>query len=334
MRSTCRFFVDGAIYQAGGIMNDLQIKTVEKTVDIHLRDIYGIEGGAATVINGVNWTLRVGSTEHPRAFVRLYRLNDRPTDDVAAEMAVLNAIQPTGVLRVSRPIEDLSGCWFSEISLPLLHKMTRIMGVFSPAKGIEPEGSLYDYQRIGQALADLHRQKHLAKIVPNRNPGPGAGSNTIVCRSSALVAAIAAAAKSLEEKGAIQHLGPVGFCHGDIRLSNLRISNEHVTPFDFDDCGLGPQLLDVAAIAFWLEVGKQNNSASLWAGFLEGYGIKPSRSLGLAVQWLVLMHQQRAFQWLLDYCALTDALWQEVVEDAIRVAVRAGTARLKIFQDQ
>ncbi|MCS4508990.1 phosphotransferase [Xylophilus ampelinus] len=190
-----------------------------------------------------------------------------------AEMAVLDAIQATDILDVSRPIEDRSGCWFSEVSLPP-DNMARVVGVFRPAKGIEPAGSLHDYQRIGQALADLHRQTHLAKIAQARNPGPGAGSTTIALRSTALAAAIAASAKLLEDKGATQHLGPVGFCHGDIRLSNLRISSEKMTLFDFDDCGIRPQLLDVAAIAFWLEVGKQHDSAGLWAAFLEGYGIK------------------------------------------------------------
>lgn len=65
VRSPCSFSMAGAIYPTGGRMNDSQFKLTEKAVNTHLQDVYGIEGEAATVVNGVNWTLRIGSTEHP-----------------------------------------------------------------------------------------------------------------------------------------------------------------------------------------------------------------------------------------------------------------------------
>jgi Ser/Thr protein kinase RdoA (MazF antagonist) len=147
-----------------------------------------------------------------------------------------------------------------------------------------------------------------------------------------LANAILAATTSLEAQGAHTQLGSVGFCHGDIRLSNLRVSGEQVVFFDFDDCGIGHQLLDVAAMAFWLEVGDQKNPQDLWRAFLEGYGVQSSSSTNLAIQWLVLEHQVRAFQWLIDYCALTDELWQKVTQDAISIVELAKSGTLKVLQ--
>ncbi|MEI9425986.1 phosphotransferase, partial [Mesorhizobium sp. Cs1299R1N1] len=134
--------------------------------------------------------------------------------------------------------------------------------------------------------------------------------------------------------GANKLIGPTGFCHGDVRQANMRILGERVTFFDFDDCGHGPQWLDVAAMAFWLEVLPHDDPGRLWRAFLGGYGLVESEPLSLFVRWLIAEHQLRTVRFLFDYCELDAALWAGVLSQA-QITVRAAArGTLRAFSNQ
>ena len=132
--------------------------------------------------------------------------------------------------------------------------------------------------------------------------------------------------------GAEATLGPSGLCHEDFRPENMRIYRNQVTLFDFDDCGHGPQLLDVATMAYWLEHGKHKRPGVLWSAFLAGYGIGDSATLRLAVRWLMLQRQMQSIVWLNRYCVLTDELWEQVETDTNAIVHRIADGRLKVLR--
>lgn len=306
---------------------------VEKAVSVYLRDTYAVTGNASTVVKGVNWTIAIGDGEQTIAFVRLYRTSGRSQADAASELAVLRAVQDTPVLDVSRPFEDRWGRTLSEVELP--DGTQRLVAVFAPALGRELTATAADYWRAGAALSDLHRQSELTRLAPQRELlSEFEDKQTLAMianRSRSVADGITEALDALKNLGANKLIGPVGFCHGDVRPANMRIERERVTIFDFDDCGRGPQWLDVAAMALWLEVLPCDHPAALWRAFLDGYGLPESEALSLFVRWLVAKHQLRITRFLFDYCELDAALWDQALNQARSVVCTAAHGDLRAF---
>lgn len=306
----------------------------ERAIAAYLGEIYGLAGNVSTAVKGVNWTLAVEDNGQAVAFVRLYRPSGRSAADVAAELAVLHAVEGTAALEVSRPLPDRRGRTLSEIELP--DGSRRMIAVFARAAGRELAATMADYRRAGTALADLHRQSGLASLAPNREIGSELAAKEtlamIAGRSPQVAHAIAEAIGTLETLGANKIIGPVGFCHGDMGPLNMRIEGERVTFFDFDDCGRGPQLLDVAGMALWLENSQDDDAGALWRAFLAGYGVAESKQLALFVRWLVIDHQLRILRFLLDYCEIEAGLWDDVLHDAQSLITTAARGELRAFR--
>ncbi|WP_321897226.1 phosphotransferase [Burkholderia cepacia] len=307
-------------------------KRTEQAVSAYLFDAYKIEGNVSTVVKGANWTLAVNDGAQVFAYVRLYRTSGRSPVDVASELTVLRAVQATAALDVSRPFEDHLRRASSERELP--DGTRRLIAVFARAAGREMAATTADFRRVGTALADLHRQSALAGLAPQREI-LGSGTTDletiamIADRSAAAAAAISRAMGDLERQGANEPIGPAGFCHGDVRPANLRIDGERVSFFDFDDCGTGPQWLDVAAMALWLEVFDYDDPSALWRAFLGGYGLAGDERQSLFIRWLVARHQLRLVRFLFDYCELDAALWEYGLNRASMVIGNAARDQLR-----
>jgi Ser/Thr protein kinase RdoA (MazF antagonist) len=248
-------------------------------------------------------------------------------------LAVLRAVQVTPALEISRPFADRRGRTFSEVKLP--DGTLRLIAVVAPAVGRELAETTADYRRAGAALSDLHRQSGLATLAPNREVLSDLRDKQTVAmianRSPLVAGAIIERFDELESLDANKLIGPMGFCHGDVRQANMRIEGERVTFFDFDECGRGPQWLDVAAIALWLEVHPYDDPSALWRAFLGGYGLAESESLFLFVRWLVAKHQLRIIRFLFDYCELDVALWDHVLNQARAIVSTAARGDLRAF---
>jgi Ser/Thr protein kinase RdoA (MazF antagonist) len=65
-----------------------------------------------------------------------------------------------------------------------------------------------------------------------------------------------------------------GFCHADVRLGNVRFVEASPTIFDFEGCGVGPYVYDVAC--YWRKhvfgSADPGQAARAWQAFLRGYG--------------------------------------------------------------
>ncbi|MGS0897001.1 phosphotransferase enzyme family protein [Burkholderia stagnalis] len=303
----------------------------EAAIAAHLKSVYGIDGTIETVVYGLNWTLRVCVAESPVAYVRLYRL-DRSLDELRTEMNVLDNIESSDALKVSRSIRSQTGSSITVVTLPDTSR--RFVSVFEPAQGVKPADTQSDYAAIGAALADLHRQTALIEFAPASAPGIGAVTGSvekISMRSIETARVVAEAIQRLRNEAAVTKPAPKGFCHGDIRGENMCISGRQVTFFDFDDCGLGHQIIDVASVAFWLESGNHDAPVDLLHAFLDGYGIHADEALSRSIRWYVLQQQIRIARSLIDHCTLDDGLWEEFWRDTRRLAQNAASGRLKVL---
>ena len=68
----------------------------------------------------------------------------------------------------------------------------------------------------------------------------------------------------------------VGFCHGDFHGCNVHENNGALTHFDFDCCGLGLRVFDLAT--FRWGTMRELNGDELWSSFLDGY--RSTREIG------------------------------------------------------
>lgn len=307
--------------------------TVERAISGYAADAYNLTGTVSTVVKGANWTFAVRDGTEYQAFIRLYRTSGRSAADVADEMAVLQAVEGTTALEVSRPLIDHKGQSFSTIELPDGSK--RLLGAFAPAAGRELAATAADWYRAGTALSHLHRQTRLATLAPKRELLSDVRRNETLAmiaeRSAPVADEISKSLDLLVGLGANKAIGPAGLCHGDVRPMNMRIEDERVTFFDFDDCGRGPQWLDVAAMVLWLESMDDGRVGPLWRSFLAGYGLVESEAFVLSVRWMVAEHQLRIMRFLFDYCELDAALWDVTLSQAKTIVRKAAQSELRAF---
>ncbi|WP_199202512.1 phosphotransferase enzyme family protein [Mesorhizobium sp. L-2-11] len=308
---------------------------VERVVAAALEAEYRLSAEVRTVVRGVNWTLAAGPDRAPVAYVRLYRPEGRPKAEIAAELAVLDAVVATDRLDVARAVASQKGQLLTQLEVP--GSGTRPMAVFQVAAGEPVRARPDDLRAAGAALADLHGQTQLAALAPQRELAAEGEIDRTIARiedgfateRARLVAAVA----DLRGQGMNRAAGPAGFCHSDFRMANLHRAIDRIVMFDFDDCGLGPQWLDLATVGWWLELATGDGAAELWRAFLTGYDrAKDDAELSNSLRWLVAVQHLRSLRFLQDYCQLDTETWVDALGSAAGMVERAASGSLRFLR--
>jgi Ser/Thr protein kinase RdoA (MazF antagonist) len=90
-----------------------------------------------------------------------------------------------------------------------------------------------------------------------------------------------------------------GFCHGDIHADNARINGSDLVLFDFDSCGSGWRLFDLASYRW--DARRQGVERLAWEPFIEGYlQVRPrtAESLEFVGLFMILRHLWVTAQWI------------------------------------
>lgn len=127
---------------------------MERVVAVSLEADYCLSAEVHTVVRGVNSTLAVGAERAPEAYVRLYRPEGRLEADIAAELAVLDAVVATDRLDVARAVANQKGRLLTQLHVP--GSGTRPMAVFQVATG-RPMLERPDDLRAAGARSGHHR---------------------------------------------------------------------------------------------------------------------------------------------------------------------------------
>ncbi|WP_318828477.1 phosphotransferase enzyme family protein [Burkholderia cepacia] len=288
------------------------------------------------VVHGVNWTFCIVAATGAHYFLRLYRELDRTSSDIMAEIEVLNAIQTSEMLRVSLPIGNRNQQYLREVRTANGTRRSAVL--FAEARGRAPTPTHDDMHAAGRALAELHRQSWLTQLAPSRTIADVDWVRRALGEVSSHSAAGANVVSRLVETFPGLLGVPVkaydywGFCHGDFRLENLRLHDRSITVFDFDDCGTGPQLFDLATIAWWLELGPESAPGPLWSELVDAYcNVLPDRRIeNDEIARLVICNELRSLQFLVRYCRLPDELWGEQFDRLEKLCMRASDQALRI----
>ncbi|MFN3576054.1 MAG: phosphotransferase enzyme family protein, partial [Tabrizicola sp.] len=210
--------------------------------------------------------------------LRLHRAGYHTKAEIASELAWLSALQDLPGLSAVRPLSGRQGL-VSEIDGRFLVAFARL-----PGQELQPGDDLSRwFAPLGEITARLHRHARAwtppsgfarkrwdVKTILGPRPhwghwrqaqgldGPGAA---LLARAGQAQAARLAAYGTGPER--------FGLIHADLRLANLMVAGDSLTAIDFDDCGFGWWIYDLAAALSFIETDPR--LPDLIARWLEGY---------------------------------------------------------------
>lgn len=239
---------------------------------------HGPDSTCCLLRTGINHTYLCTDADQ-RAVLRVYSYDWRTRAEIEAELTLLTDLHAQG-LRVSYPLADRTGALVQELAAP---EGTRYAVLFSFAEGgkvrfLTPSACA----TIGSLMGRLH-QLTAGQLLARTTYTPE------VLLTQAYAAAQTFFADELPEMQYLREtsawlartfaeagpaVAPAGAVHLDIWYDNMAITpQDEITLFDFDFCGNGPAVLDVAYFCkqlFHIEADAQQYETKA-AHFLTGY---------------------------------------------------------------
>lgn len=244
-----------------------------------------------------NATYAVEAGHGQRFVLRIHRPGYHSRAAIASELAWLAALHGSGI-EVPRPLAGADGDCIQRASLP--GHAAHWVVLFEWIDGAEPhpqQNLLASFERLGAINARLHRHArgwqrpagferlswdHASMLGAHGHWGDWRQAPHVQPGQWALVEhTVAAIGEQLAGYG--QGAERFGLIHADLRLANLLVDGAHTRVIDFDDCGFGWYLHDLASA---LSFHEHHADAPRWvASWLEGY----SRTASLSQQDLAIL---------------------------------------------
>ena len=241
----------------------------------HALPLYGLapDTPLALLNRSENETWQAG-----RLVLRLHREGYHTKPEIASELSWLDALRDLPGLRCVRPVAGAQGL-VSEVDGRLVVGFALIGG-----QELRPGDDLARwFAPLGEITARLHLHARQWTLPPGftrkrwdvgtiLGPKPHWGDWR---RASGLDAPGAVlldrATRVLADRLHAYGTGPevFGLIHADLRLANLMVEGESLTAIDFDDCGFGWWVYDLAAAVSFIET--DNRLPDLIARWCEGY---------------------------------------------------------------
>jgi len=276
---------------------------------------YGLDKGATCELlrTGMNHTYMVKSQEN-RYILRVYSFNWRSKGEIQEELDLLVELFSMGI-PISYPITNVDKGFLNELTAP---EGLRYLVLFSYAEGKKVRYLDVDVcQKIGALMATIHkavRDKSIQRIDYSYNTlleKSYQKASTFFDSSIETMKSLHQTNRTVANKLKETNLFDVrkGIVHLDIWYDNMAISKDgEITIFDFDFCGNGLLITDVAYFLkqlFHIEPDK-NRYEKLKKAFVDGYSKKiPMQSqelelipyLGWSVFMFYLGIQTERFDW-------------------------------------
>jgi Ser/Thr protein kinase RdoA (MazF antagonist) len=233
----------------------------------------------------VNTTFRLDCNQG-RYLVRIHRAKTRTA--VASELTWLDALAHGTTVSVQTPQRSLDGKMIvvgEHIGVLEPYPVT----VLSWLEGqilTQDQRSPHHFYRLGQLVAKLHH--HAQHWTPSFELDRPLYDSTSVLRTDNIFGEEAVTYKQLPEdvQGHLQRLheqlqeveqwlgkspDQFGLIHSDLSFGNVLFTTDEVLPIDFDDCGFGYYLYDLAVILAgpWERPGFQQRRNALLHGYRE-----------------------------------------------------------------
>jgi Ser/Thr protein kinase RdoA (MazF antagonist) len=250
-----------------------------------------------------NTTFRVDDADGQRYVLRIHRSGTPTVESVGAELAWLSALRRDTPLEVPAPVPTRDGSLLTVAVTPNMPEPhICVLLRWLDGQGLNAGLTPTRLERVGELTARL--QEHAKRFGPppgfprarvdglvesaRRLPDPFAPevvakiqtlvTDTLGAKEAALVAKVIAQVQAAERALSIrqtnwrspeEHPPTFGLIHADLHHYNLLFARGTVKAIDFDDCGFGPHLYDLAVTLNEL-VGRATYPV-LRAGLLTGY---------------------------------------------------------------
>lgn len=261
------------------------------------------QGQIELLVHSENATYRVRG-QRQRFVMRVHRAGYHQHADIASELAWLAALEQAG-LEVPVPIAGLDGEAIQVVDLP--GHGHRYVVLFHWIDGGEPDQQQLNasFRRLGAINAHLHRHarswqrpgnfqrltwNHPSMLGEQGHWGSWRDAPYLDARGSALISeTVQVIGARLADYG--EDPSRFGLIHADLRLTNLLVQGDRTRIIDFDDCGMGWYLHDLAAALSFFE---HHPDLPQWIdNWLEGYGSVASLDAGDIAMLPTLIMQRR-----------------------------------------
>jgi Ser/Thr protein kinase RdoA (MazF antagonist) len=240
-----------------------------------------------------NTTFRVDTATGARYVLRIHRFGSPTIERVGAELAWLAALRRDTPLDVPDPLPTRAGSLFTLAStpgIPTPHICDHLRWLPGQRRlvGLTPS----HLERVGALTAHLHEHTLHFTLPPGVTrgrvdtldietrlhadpfaPEVVAAMRTLVTETlspaeAEMVGAVIAHVRAAEAALGHDKIN-FGLIHADLHRFNLLFARDTVRPIDFDDCGFGPRLYDLAVTLD--NVPHNATYPALRAGLLAGY---------------------------------------------------------------
>jgi Ser/Thr protein kinase RdoA (MazF antagonist) len=253
-----------------------QIKGIE-AFSSEILSRYAIDVHSAVSINyEYNATLKVQTTDGQLFALRVNINSPRTPENLAAEIAWVNFLARDGRVNVPHPIANKEGSFhtsiFHEPSQRTLHS---VLYSWLDGEEVGDEPTTEQLRALGAAMATLHKSSENfelpegAKLPSLSDPMWETedyllGEKSVLDpKTKALIArALDAIASETKQMFATQRQQII---HADLHGWNVMWNDGKLSVLDFDDCGIGLPLQDLATAIYYLDTPEQE------AALKEGY---------------------------------------------------------------
>ncbi|MAW70065.1 MAG: aminoglycoside phosphotransferase [Acidiferrobacteraceae bacterium] len=212
------------------------------------------------------------------------RLAYHNAEQIHSEMMWLDALSRDTDIIVPRVLAAKDGSWVQELSVPGKDKPGYAVA-YSFLEGVEPPENelLSGFERLGTISAHMHA--HATRWVPPEDFSRPTWTPEAILNNQLAwgdwregVNIDAEALHLLQRAETVIHRrledadvgsGNYGLIHADLRLANLLIHGATTAIIDFDDCGLGWYLFDLAGALSFLE--EREDVPDLINSWVRGY---------------------------------------------------------------
>lgn len=302
---------------------------------------YGLAGAKLDLINNSeNRTFRVVSKTGNKSILRAYRPGHRTLAEIHSELDWMQALTMQAGIPTPGVIHTRSG--------ERVHRggNGRHYAMFEFVPGVSPpESDLVPwFARLGRVCAHIH--VHGAQWKPSRFVRPHYDMDTLVGDRAvwgrwqaaqgldvpaitALRSAVSHITSRLEQLSILD--GASGIIHGDLRLANLLVAGDQIHIIDFDDCGTGWFLYDLAtALSLIEDLPEAPAAVRAW---LDAYcGIRPvSSAQRQFIPDLIMLRRIQVLSWFASHpdAELTREVSTQAIDGTISAAIEyaAGNSR-------
>ena len=229
------------------------------------------------VLHGFNTTFRVGTTTGEQFALRINVNSHRSPEQIAAEQEWLAALASDTGLRVPVPHPNRRGDLVTAVaSTELRRALPSVLTRWLPGRDLGDRATVRQVRQVGAALAMLHQHAS----------GFRTALDSCLVRSDTVMLDLPdniSARPDLFDEDALEvlrrteatvnrHLQslyseqvPI-LIHQDLHNSNVRSYGDGIAVIDFDDCGLGLPVQDLAVSTYYLRDNRRKEAA-----LFEGY---------------------------------------------------------------